>query len=396
MERFDPSLASPEELQRFGYLEGRPELFETKLFGIEFTGRARESVDDESSLLVLGRDPGGMNSLLPVLDQMRDTQGRIAALVDGRAEEALQERFALTDLTPTRSIFEASDVIKSPKVILAGVSTSSGIERYVAATFPEIPIVLVEDYYRASFEYLRAAQEGRVAAPTQLCVMDAAAGDLIAKEFPEYADRIVVTGQPAFDRFASEPTAEIAKRTRGSLGIPDDLPLISFMSALQDAEEIPLLARALKNIDRSVAVAVRKHPRDNRSWEDYGRMIGSEGIRAVDTRSFTTDEISAASDIVMTSWSTEGIHALYRRKPSIHYIDRSLPNIPPNVKIPVPPVRLGASLGATTAEELPALIMGSLDPDSDLRKTLQHNMERWYAADGKNAERVASIVKRHL
>lgn len=396
MERFRPEEATPEERRRFGFLEGSPELFETKLLSVTPSGGPEQQTPSTPELLVLGRDPGGMVSLIPVLEELAKTGCCMRALVDGRAEQNLRARFSVVDETPAESPLLASDAFGTPNAILAAISVSGGIEQFASSTYPEVPLVMIEDFYRATFEYLRWARDHGVAYPAALCVLDEMAKKLLVREFPAIADRITVTGSPAFDRLATEPTEEIAVRVRERLQIPSGVPFVSFMSALQDAEEIPLLAEALDALERPLAISVRKHPRDNTPIADYERAFRRGELLVPETASLTTDEVGAASDLVITSWSTEGLKAIYRRKPSIHYIDASLPNIPANLEVPVPQEGLGASLGATHKEQLPALISQALDPESALRRDLDASMLRWYPVDGKNAQRVSAIVKRFI
>jgi hypothetical protein len=141
--------------------------------------------------------------------------------------------------------------------------------------------------------------------------------------------------------------------------------------------------------------AFRRHPRDNVSFETYKKILTDAGIRVVDTEEFSTNDIGAASDVVLTTWSTEGLNGIYRRKPTVHITDSHF-SIPEALDLPLPPVKLEASVGVDRIDEMSRVLPQLLDLGSSLNKKLREKMEEHYPADGKNAERVANIVRQYL
>ena len=121
----------------------------------------------------------------------------------------------------------------------------------------------------------------------------------------------------------------------------------------------------------------------------------SADIRVVDTDDFTTNDIGAASDVVLTTWSTEGLHGICRRKPTVHIVDHNF-RVPESLDLPLVPVKLGASVGIDQINELSKILPQLLDQKSSLNSSLNEKMKKCYPDDGKNAERVANIVRQYI
>lgn len=381
---------TPEDKKRLAYIEGRPDLFETKLYAIPTLSQ----IEAEKKLLVATRDPGSGNALLPVIKELAGDAGvKINILTDGRAQEIIQKNLKLEDITPEKMILEADKVIGQPQAILMDRSTSEmGVDTYVDATFPEVPKILVEDYYTNSINFLGELMERNLPLPEKICVMDQGAKEIIVKKFPQLKNRIEVTGQPAFDRFVGENTRELAKEVKQKLGLQETDKLVAYMSTLDEPEKIRQMAAALKDEVGDFYFVFRRHPRDNVDYDTYKKILTEQGIRVVDTDAFSTDEIGAAADVIITTWSTEGLHGIYRRKPTVHVIDPDF-RIPKNLDLPLVPVKLGASVGLEKMGQLSRVLPQLLDTDSSLNVSMKTNMEKYYPADGQNARRVANVVR---
>lgn len=384
----------PEEKERIGYIEDRPDLFETKILKI----KTQEDEEDEkgnekTELLVSTRDPGSGNAVLPVLKELIKDKGlQIDIITDGRAQEIIQNNFQTQDITPERIVLEAENVIGTPKAILIDVSSNIGIDAYVSLTFPGVPKILILDYYADLVEEFK---EKNLPFPDKICVLDKKAKELLIESFPKLENIIEITGQPAFDKFAKENTEQLAREVKQKLGLKPTDKLVSFMSTMDELEKIKLLAETLEKINGSFYFAFRPHPRDNVSYKTYNKILTDANIKIVDTKKFSTNDIGAASDVVLTTWSTEGLHAIYRRKPSIHIIDTDF-KIPSSIHLPPPPVELGASIGVNKVAEIEQILPLLLDTNSDLNKQLKEKMGEQYPADGKNTERVVNIIRQYL
>jgi hypothetical protein len=378
--------------ERMGFIEERPDLFETKILELErsLDGKTGEY---NQSILVASRDPGSANALIPVVRKLGEDQMKIDIITDGRALDIFKSNFQTKDLTPKDSVLEADKVIGTPDVILTDTSANKGIEGYATSTFKEVPLVLLEDYYGSSVEYLQASKERYGRLPNKICVMDEEAAKVVIKSFPELVDRIEITGQPAFDSLATEETEVIQKQVKEKLNLKQEDKLVVLMST--NDVTVDQIEKTLSHYEsvHGIFLAFRKHPRDNTSYEEYYSLFSRIGINYVDVEDFSSDEIGAAADLVITTWSTEGLKGIYRRKPTIHLCDASILDVPPGLEVPFPLVKLGASEGVSDMNDLTQTISLLLDKNSEASQKLRQNMERYYPADGKNAERVVGVVK---
>lgn len=388
-ENFLENLPSDDK-KRLAYIEKRPDLFETKVLRIE---PEKNYAEKAKNILVIARNPGSGNALLPVVKELiRKEEIKITAITDGRAEEIFENNFETQNITPKTMALEADQVFETPNAILMDVSVGEfGLDTYAFATFPEVPKVLVEDYYTVARGFLSKLAERNLSMPEKICVMDQGAKDIIVEKFPNLEERIEITGQPSFDKFAEEDTEKISLEIRKKLGLEPTDKIISYMSTTDEPEKIAQLAEALKKINNNFYFVFRRHPRDNVSYDTFKQIFVSAGIKILDTDQFTTDEIGAASDIILTTWSTEGLNGIYRRKPTVHIVDNSF-RVPESLELPLVPVKLGASIGASKMNELVEILPQLMDTGSSLNNSLKEKMEKNYFVDGKNAKRVARVV----
>lgn len=381
----------PDEKKRLGYIEGREDLFRTKIFELE--SEDCEKPQYLKNIVVEARDPGAANALLPVVKLLeKDGNIGIKIIADGRAQEIFQNEFKLKNITPNDNVLRIAEIVGSPDAFLASQSTERGLEMFSAATFPEVPAVVVQDYYPSSIdiEYFRRLKESGMPYPEKVCVIDEEAKRILIESLPDLADSVVVTGSPASDKFAHENTEKIAAESRKQLNLGQDETLITFMSSIDGMDLVQRFADELAKI-KGVKFDFRRHPRDNVSMDDYQKEFESRGIEIVDTADLTTDQVGAASDLVITTISTEGLNAIYRRKPNINIIDTRYSDrgAPPSVK-------LGASFSLDKMDNLVGCVKNLLDPKSKERKALNRGMEENYPVDGKNAQRVVDVLKNLL
>lgn len=386
---------SPAEKKRLAYIEGRPDLFETKV--LKISAKNAQEISG-NNILVVSRDPGSGNALLPVIRRLlEDNDAQITTITDGRAQEIFEENLTTEDVTPEGTFLGKEDeAIAKPDVILMDFSNSEiGLDTYVSATFPDVPKVLVEDYYSTGRKFLLELKKRNLPFPEKICVMDDGAKEIIIKEFPEMADRVEVTGQPSFDQLAEEDTEQMAVEVKKKLGLHTTDKLVSYMSTMDEPAKVAEMAKALGAVGEDFYFAFQKHPRDNENFEIYKNILAEAGVKVVDTSGFSTSEIGAASDVVLTSWSVEGLKAIYRRKPTVNIVDTNF-RVAIGLDLPLVPVRLGASVGAGKMSELTEILPQLLDTSSPTNDLLRKKMEQYYKADGKNASRVAEIVKKYL
>lgn len=387
---FNP-LGNPELVKRTGYIEGREDLFDTKVITLN-TSNLGENPD---YILAFSRDPGSANALVPVMKKLLETNSvNISAVIDGRAEDIIKSNFNY-DEQKLDSALDIDSVVHSPDVVLADASEEQGLDTYADATFAEAPMVLIEDFPGSSTRFLNAIKERPgLHFPEKICVMDEVAKQSLIKKLPELSEVIEVTGQPAFDRIANEDAPQISKETREKLGIGLDEKVIAFMSTDEvTSDQFEKICNEIAQANGSFKFIFRRHPRDNTSYEQYFEILEKYGIEPIDSRELKTDEISAAADIVFTSWSTAGLEAIYRGKPTVHVVDKEVLDVPETLELPLPAVSLNASIGIDNIKDIPEKIQQLLDPESELSRATFENMAKYYPNDGKNADRVTEIIK---
>lgn len=388
------SYITPDKFERLDYSEKDPDSFNTKLF---FVGDGEPGPD--GSMVVVSRDAGSAAALSPVVKILEDQKRvGISVLTDGRAEGAIKGQFETVEHTPENPL-QIADSIPAPNLILADVSSEQGLETYLNATFENVPLVLIEDYYSNTKEYLKAVKERPgLRMPVKICVMDEEAKNIILSDHPELSEVVEVTGQPAFDSIANEDVKGISEQVRAKLGLAISDKIVAFMSTDDvNISQITKIAEILAQAGPEYTLAFRKHPADNTTYEQYFEMLEQLGIKCVDTREFATKEVSAASDLVITTWSTAGIEAIYRKKPTIHILDDQVLDVPPkHMESELPPVKFGASLKNDDVAMLPDQMEGLLDTESEVYQRVMANMAEYYPADGKNAERVVQVLQRVL
>jgi hypothetical protein len=384
--------------QRLQCFEDREDLFETKVLKIK-KGKAGEM--PKYKILVVSRNPGSANALAPVMGKLNlEKDYEIIAMTDGKAQESFEKEFETEDISPAHMVLEADTVLGDLDIILIDSSSSHpGTDYYVAATYDDVPSVLVEDMYTANHNYLKWAKEKKIRLPEKICVIDEISKELIVQEFPDLADKIEITGQPAFDKFGGEKDNEYCRQARKDIGLKDDEKLIVYMATSDMTEKAAqAIAIQLKKMLGSFYFSFCKHPRDITPYEKYKEIFNKEGIKMIDAGEYPNEQMSAAADVVVTTTSTEGLHAVYRRKPSLYIADQNLLKVPPTLNLtpPLPPVRLGASAGIDSIEKLPETLNELIDSKSVLNQQLKEGMEKFYPRDGKNASRVVDVISEIL
>jgi len=168
--------------RRIGRIEDRPDLFETKLL---FSKKEELPREESKNILVCTRDPGSANALIPVVERIKE-RASFYFLTDGWARNSIEQKFKTEDLSPSESMLLAYEAMPEPDLILTDPSSSErGLENYAAGTFPQSPLVLVEDYYGVANNALRRLKEIKKE-PARVCVMDRFAREIVLKENPEF------------------------------------------------------------------------------------------------------------------------------------------------------------------------------------------------------------------
>jgi hypothetical protein len=380
--------------KRVGHLKDRDDLFATRFLDVATPGVLA------AHILILGRDPGSASAILPVARSLADSRTvNVSLLCDGRAYEAFRQAFPQAR-EPAQASYE--DWLKqvagrSWDVVVAVSSVSEhGIETYAAATLDEAPMVLVEDNYGMHHGLLAKLRARKLRLPAAICVIDEVSKRRTIERFPELQGRLHVTGQPSFDRLVAEDRSpEVMTAIRKDLGLWQDEDLVTFMITTDILPVARALAQALAKTStpRRFKVALGHHPRDRKPYEAYEAAFREAGVGLVEMRGKDALKAALAADVVVTTWSTEGLVAVLRGKPTIYLQDPEFLKPKEDTVLPMPPVSLGAARGLGNIKEVSRVLPPLLVPTSAENGDLRRHMWTHYPQDGRNTERVLRIVR---
>ena len=352
----------------------------------------------ESSLPIIAAvcgDAGGANAVAPVIRALRRAAGyTVQALAYGVARTTWREKgIDFQELSESTTVDDAAAFLKrvGAGLVLLGTSVN-GIDlekRFLkAARRLGTPTLAVLDFW-SNYLPRFADEQGRLGElPDVIAIMDdQTCADMERQGFPR--ERLIVTGQPAFDELAAlgkAATPQQRAATREVLGVDPDERLIVFASqpltALYGADPsnpgylgyteqtvLALLARCLEPIScragQRMVLWVRPHPRENPAAL---QPSASARVRAVVSGQGDGRELTLAADLVTGMTSVFLVEACLLGCPVL--------SLQPGLRAadPLPTNRAGWSRPVYHEEDMePAL--ESLLLDDAARAALRHRQE---------------------
>lgn len=204
---------------------------------------------------------------------------------------------------------------------------------------------------------------------------------LLAQGFRE--DRVVATGNPAFDAVASDASRELADKFIEERGWRSLSPILwaGYKEPGQNGLDFPLeiegCLRRFTADNADTALIVRYHPS---CWHLYPRAEPSARVHFSQTPYEPLAPLILASKVVVIQTSTVGLEAATIGKPVI-----SLEHSPFVRSTSVSFPELGISTACNATEDLPEILARILAaPDTHISTD--------YATDGTAARRVADVV----
>jgi len=336
-------------------------------------------------VIVCGEERGGTDALLPVVRELITRNIGVTALMAGIGLRKFMDEGHQHGLHAQRTTTwpEAS---RNPDALLFSASNDGRLEEYLRSEFSDEDSFMLEDHYESSRFAIDLIHKSGHELPT-ICVIDSEAERLIRRRFPGLAVPVVETGSPAFDPLFSEDRLAVQARIKTELGIPDEKLITVVLPGLEHTMLAREVASALREVKGNYTYAIRRHPRDSASQATIDEIFA--GIDSVDTHTpgYSTEDIGAASDLVIAQRSTYSLKAAARQIPNIS-MARFVPD-----GFTLPLVDSGASIPAEPSD-LPKLIPEILARES-LYTALMANMEP-YRVDGKSALRVTDLVYRAI
>jgi len=395
---------------------------ETKLFSLS----SENSEPNKEKILICGRDMGIARTLSPVVKILEQKGYNLSILTDKPAENHFVKEFNVEE-EEIDSLLNTVEKVK-PNLVLSGVSASGGpgLEYYGIKTAEgqhdkeHIPSVVVEDFWGSS---TRSKQLEYNVFPDIVCTFDEYS-KLINKDNLYSAgiknvdeSRFIITGSPTFDEIKEEKNREeINEKVRSAFKLKSSDNIISFMGQLppDDLENLKLFINSLLKIsdkagsDSGLVLAPRIHPHiftkqqynnyKNQYKEIFNSLSGSN-IKLIETADqFTTDDVAIASDTVVSSYSTEGVKAVYRGKMALFMLLPGLgqKSIKTDYGIDsLPPIDQGAAAGVFKEETLQKTLEKILF-DKEYQKNIKNNQKLNFNLDGKNTDRVIKVIEKIL
>lgn len=349
-------------------------------------------------ILCIADAPGPAEFLAPVIPLLR-AHADTSIVAVGTAMDILEEYKPIRCDDEVCADKVCADI--NPDFLVSAISSLTH-GPYVNNRFIElahahgIPIVCLQDYWA---NHRWPHNRGIVSMLSHVCVSDEFAASLWREDgFP---GQIHITGNPAFDRFASIDVAGQRNRLRNLLGIAPDDRVILFAgqgtpkhieSDKKTFACVTEIIRAMTS-DQPVKLIIRPHPRAIETAY-YGEY--AHGIEIIDT-SFAelSDDMLPAADVVVSMFSTNLVHACYLRIPAVSVLlpqegravlkHVGLDDFPPNT--------LGASIGIY--EENPAVLCRTLETifsDKEVVARMRTAQEKHFPLDTKAARRVMDVI----
>jgi len=342
------------------------------------------------------KDPGGTNGIIPVNEELTKMNHHARLVATGNA----LERLPLSKIK-FYTLEEALEIDLLPDIFITSMCQRGGVGRNLIPLMKAsgIPVITVQDIWGGQ---LIPEWEDSKFRPDYICVNDEINTEAVRRAWPEFKeDKIITTGFPALDRYAGYDISSISERARSGLNIPKNGFVVLYCDQIDFAGDMVLeVIEALNKINNdNVYFIPRMHPRLKKEspeelpkWEKAMTKF-SGGTLIKESQEYSTSDIVAASDVVLSMFSTVNIEAATLRKPNIciMYPDMGMALYTKacgKVTDDFPLISLGCSKKVTTRRGLTEALDQSIFGDLGLR----HNQEKTFRLDGKNASRVADLV----
>lgn len=351
-------------------------------------------------ILIAVDAPGPAEFIAPVIPLLRKTYSlRIITAHDSAAR--ILNRFRPIRRTTRR---EAETVFKSfrPHTLLLGMSSlpKAPVHRALVllAHRAGIPLISFQDYWG---NHRNPENEPIVRHAQKILAPDMFAQTLLLED--GYRGEIVITGNPAFEKFSRVNVGRERSRIRKRLGVPERAFLVLYagtgtpQSAWADEITFRFFVRAmqsLKKTQKNLLVAVHSHPRDEYP-ERYGTLAPE--LETIDTsRIPLADSLLPAADVAVSMYSTSLIHACYLRIPAISIL---LPNAGrKRLRMfgldDFPPNSVGATLGIFgKSPSLLAQALSRLNRDRSFRASCIARQKQFFPLRKGAARAVLAAIK---
>ncbi|PIU01740.1 hypothetical protein COT68_01595 [bacterium (Candidatus Torokbacteria) CG09_land_8_20_14_0_10_42_11] len=268
-------------------------------------------------VLVVIKDPGGVNNVFPVPRLMRHlpTQFEVKIIADanGKAPEILRasgEEFEI--------FYSAEDVLKKypyPDLMVTSMDSGESLGRNLVPLLRgKCPTVAMVDSPWGRYEKEWNDPKYR---PDWLVVNDQVCADNALKIWTDYdPEKIGIIGWPFLDRYDE---FDLQSASRAMVERYGDRPIVLFLGQLEHTHEVLReVCLALKAIGEEINFIVRLHPRCSQKERDACHEVTDKEFGAVYNETpMSTSTLIAGSDVTVSMYSLSLIEAAALRRQAI-------------------------------------------------------------------------------
>jgi len=345
------------------------------------------------------KDPGGTNGILPVVRILRSFGYEVLLIANGKAVELLK------DGKEAYVVYDSAEKLlreyRSPDILVTSMCSYGGVGRdLVPLLRGKCSTVALQDFWGASLVDHGESAWGDVKyRPDYLVVNDEIGKKIVLETWPDYKNnQVLVLGYPALDKYASVNVREVSQKVRFVLGLEAKKPLVLFGGqGTLTKETLSSLVSALNIIGGDFYFIPRPHPRTKDNYPEE-MTLWQKALAELKAGTAIFDffgqtdmpSLLAASDLVISTYSTILVESAMLRKPNISILYESvMQDLRRNSGLKeFPLVQLGCSAMAETFESLQELLKKGLSGNLELEAAQKQN----FRLDGKNAERVARFI----
>ncbi len=351
------------------------------------------------------KDTGGLGAVLPVHEALRKQGVDSRLIANGVSRDVLCAR--KIPFTEASSVEEVLEQFGVPEVLVTSMCTGGGVGRdLIPLLAGRCPTVVVQDQWGVLKEWADLRY-----CPDHVVVNDSVGTELVHEVWSHIdPSHIHELGFAALDVLAHFGRVGARRRVRERFGIASDLPVLAFFGQFAPtglaAEE---LVRAMQMLRvRECVLLVGLHPRFDQGephLAEEGKRIREAFVtfpgRVVylpitPTERIATEDVIAASDVVLTMYSTGLTYAAALQVPGIAIL---YPNSPMQERLQeeragtfthLPLGELGCVAVAQNLELLTLYLRDALS--GALAPSLRHAQETNLRTDGTVADRIATHI----
>jgi len=236
-------------------------------------------------ILFTAQDPGGCDSLIPVIKRLSDcvSESNILCIMSGKSKDVLKKEeidFIDSDELEINKVFSLIDDLK-PDVVVSGTSFGLSIDKLIIdyAKSNGIKSISIVDYWSNYWHRFKDMDTNKEYIPDMICVIDNLMKKEIVKEgFDESLIRI--TGNPRFYSFSGDLRRDLISKNKivfisqPFTELSDKNLNIGYNEKEVLADIIFVIKRVNLECSKSLELVIRTHPKENP--DKYAELIRNE------------------------------------------------------------------------------------------------------------------------